>query len=293
MNNLEQKKQDIVDTFYPDESKTELAEVEPDSKEQPEETEAAESVEETQAVEAEESEEAEVEEDTQETDDGEESLYYQIGDEEISLDEINNWREGHLRQSDYTKKTQELAEEKKAIEGLQTSLTDKTEKLDSLIKDLEDSIATSSQEIDLDYLRETDPSEYLKQKELAENKAKALEQAKEAKKAEFDAMVLNEQQLLIQSNPEWQDQKLMEAEVKMMNERIGELGFTKEESDSLLTNHKILNLIKESAKLKQLQEGKTLTEKEVKKAPKKVIKPSARVKAKQAAPKSAADVFYT
>jgi len=43
---------------------------------------------------------------------------YKIGDEEITLEEFEELKKGSLRQSDYTKKTQELAEIRKTIQPL-------------------------------------------------------------------------------------------------------------------------------------------------------------------------------
>lgn len=40
-----------------------------------------------------------------------------IGDEEYTLDEINEFKQGYLRQSDYTKKTQELARQREEYEN--------------------------------------------------------------------------------------------------------------------------------------------------------------------------------
>lgn len=41
---------------------------------------------------------------------------YKIDDKEHTIDEIKTWRDGHLRQEDYTKKTMSLAEERKRWE---------------------------------------------------------------------------------------------------------------------------------------------------------------------------------
>ena len=59
----------------------------------------------------------EVETGQSEAQDGSDESVYLIGDEEITLTELKALKEGSLRQSDYTKKTTELSEQRKAFEG--------------------------------------------------------------------------------------------------------------------------------------------------------------------------------
>ena len=46
----------------------------------------------------------------------------EIGGEKVKLSQIQEWRKGYLRQDDYTRKTQQLAEQRKQIEQLQQRL---------------------------------------------------------------------------------------------------------------------------------------------------------------------------
>lgn len=62
---------------------------------------------------------------------------YRIDDEEFDVDEIREWRKGNLRQSDYTKKTQELANLRKELQEadeLAKYLKSKPELLQKLIE---------------------------------------------------------------------------------------------------------------------------------------------------------------
>ena len=56
----------------------------------------------------------EVEDESESDDSFEELEVYELGDGQYSEDEILSWKDNGLRQSDYTKKTQELAEQRKA-----------------------------------------------------------------------------------------------------------------------------------------------------------------------------------
>lgn len=50
---------------------------------------------------------------------------YEIDGEKITIDQIKEWKQNGLRQSDYTKKTQELAQQRKELEALGTELPEK------------------------------------------------------------------------------------------------------------------------------------------------------------------------
>ena len=63
-------------------------------------------------------EESEAEEGAQVTlDDESEDLYVEYKGREINLKDVEEWEQGHLRQSDYTRKTQELADNRKDFES--------------------------------------------------------------------------------------------------------------------------------------------------------------------------------
>jgi len=163
-----EEQQALLDDFYPstaqpkeeEEVKTELVEVETDSDGATEEADTAEDSErpETDSDDAsEESEEVEIDEN---------SLVYDIDGEEKTLSEIKAALEGGMLKADYTQKTQKLAAETKATLAEREKVTEALQSFNEHIDLLAQSIATTRKEVDLDYLRDTDPSEYLKQKDL-------------------------------------------------------------------------------------------------------------------------------
>lgn len=239
----------------------------------------------------------EVAEETEGGDESDEELVYQIGDKEITLKKLEELEQGNLRQSDYTKKTQALSEERKAIDAQKAEIAEKSKEIENLIEKL--SKFEEKEDIDWDYLRETDTAEYLKQKELAEGRKKAAEEAKQAletqKKAEFDKKVSIEQSKLLQLHPEWiADNKLTEAgkaDFKLINDYVEAQGFSPEEYKDM-TSHLVLESFLKAAKYEQLKNGKPSETKQAKRAPK-PVKPSVKKAGKQSQPKTGADVFYS
>ena len=82
---------------------------------------------ETATSEIEESEQEESAQATHESED--EDLYVDYKGREINLKDVEQWEQGHLRQADYTRKTQELADNRKDFEDMQTSFTAKESEL--------------------------------------------------------------------------------------------------------------------------------------------------------------------
>lgn len=203
-----------------------------------------------------------------------EELYLQLDDREIPLSKIKEWEHGHMMQSDYTRKTQALAEERKAFEEQQTVLHQKSETLDSRIAELDKVFETSSNEINWEELRDYDPSEYLKQKELQEARKAALEQAKyerdSLRSEQTQGQMQAELQRLAQLNPHWiengQETDSYRTEMNMVREYLGDLGLTEAQQQGiLLSGHGQVYL--DAAKFHKGQKKNVAVAKQVKKAP--------------------------
>ena len=176
-----------------------------------------------------------------ETDESEE-LYLDLDGREIPLSEIKEWEQGNLRQQDYTKKTQALAEERKAYEQSQAQLTEKADLLDSRISELDAAFETSDQAVNWDELREYDPSEYLKQKELQEQRKTALERAKSErdslKQEQTQGQMQTELQRLVKLNPHWldgnQETEAYQSDMGMVRDYLNDLGLTEAQQQGIL-----------------------------------------------------------
>ena len=232
-------------------------------------TEEEESTEETQDESLEEESEEESEEDEAEESDeeeGEESDLYAVkvdGEEvEVTFDEL---LKGYSRQSDYTKKTQELSQGRKEIEEAKSTynsaLAQMQQERQHYVTQLNQILQNSSNnlqeydKIDWNTLKEDDPIEYVKLREDyrdGKEKMQALDQQRqmamqqqnaEAQKVQQEA-VQAERYKMVEALPEWGDpdkQKELATDVK--NYALTQ-GFSEEELNSLIDHRSVLVLMK-------------------------------------------------
>jgi len=229
-----------------------------------------ESLEEESEEESEESEEVEEddEEESEESDEeeGEEPDLYAVkvdGEEiEVTFDEL---LKGYSRQSDYTKKTQELSEGRKEIEEAKSTynsaLTQMQQERQHYVNQLNQILQNSSNnlqeydKINWDTLKEEDPIEYVKLKEdyrdgkekmqaLNQQRQMAMQQQNaEAQKVQQEAVQV-ERSKMVEALPEWGDpdkQKELATDVKSY---ALTQGFSEEELNSLIDHRSVLVLMK-------------------------------------------------
>jgi len=230
-------------------------------------TEEEESTEETQdeSLEEESEEEAE-EEESEESDDEEEEALYAVtvnGEEhEVSLDEL---MKGYSRQSDYTKKTQELSQGRKEIEEAKytydSALTQMQQERQHYVTQLNQILQNSSNnlneynKINWDALKEDDPIEYVKMKEdfrEGKEKMQALDQQRqmamqqqqaEAQKVQQE-VIQGERARMVEALPEWGDpEKQKELATDVKTYALSQ-GFSEEELNSLVDHRSVLVLMK-------------------------------------------------
>ena len=223
----------------------------------------------------EEEEAVEAKEESEETDGEEEELYaVTVNGEEVavSLDELLS---GYSRQSDYTKKTQEIASERKGMGELQqqynSHIAQIQQERQQYAEALTNVIVNQSAElerfsnIDWNTLRETDPIEYVTTREQyreAQEKVQATQnqraQAQQAQQAEMNKaqhqMLQVEKGKLVEAIPEWGDpDKQKELATNLQSYAKGQ-GFTAEELNSLVDHRSVLVLLK-AQKYDQLQKS--------------------------------------
>ena len=240
------------------------------------EEEESQPVEEDESLEedAEEEEEAdEAEEESEETDEeAEEELLYAVkvdgGEQEVTLDEL---MKGYSRQSDYTKKTQELAEGRKAIGQLYSQYNseigalqqERQQYVGALSQVVQNSLSGLEQynNIDWETLRQDDPIEYLSkrdelsqmQSQLQANQAQMQQAQAQHAQAEQQQRGQRHQQVaeyhltqLEEKLPEWKDP---DQKTKIWNEAreyaLGQ-GYSDNEFDNLIDHRHLLILRKAS-----------------------------------------------
>jgi len=265
---------EIADKFY------NTSEVEESVEDQTE----AEDEHESDIVEDDEELEGEETEEEAEDEDGDEPL--DVFGQEITREEFDTMQKQQLMHSDYTKKTQALAEDRKKVEALNADLS-------SYIAEFESLIVGGVDEGELNELLEDgDTAEYLRRtKEIEANKGKL--KAMKAKQAEaFKKVQADESKKLVDSMTEWGDgKKGAEAQAADIDTAINyanEIGFTKEDLEKL-ADHKVFRALIEAGKYRALKKSKPAISKRKTPAAKKASKKPAQGASKKLSP---AELFY-
>ena len=245
-------------------------------KEKPESEEAApteeeESTEETQDESLEEEPEEETEEESEEESEGsddeaEEDLLYAVkvdGEEhEVTLDEL---MKGYSRQSDYTKKTQEISEQRKqfqsSAEKHEVEMAQIRNERQQYVQTLQNIIEGSTQsldkfvDVDWETLKATNPIEYVTKREEyreMQEKIQAIqhEQVTVQSKQNDDMKQLHaqtlhrEHQLMADALPEWGDPKKQHEIGSHIRDYARVQGFSDEEIGSLVDHRSLIVLRK-------------------------------------------------
>jgi hypothetical protein len=287
-----------ADTFYNKPAEAEPTEptakpvTEAEPQDSPQEEKALDKPEEVEAKADAETEELEAE------DENKESQYIELDGKEIDLEDVRKWRDSTMMQSDYTKKTTALAEERKTFEAERTTEREQLLKSQTEVSELRDQLTAltiEDEEIDWAELKEDDPDRYIELKEQADKRKELLEKIKAERETPVDdpAVIQVEQEKLMKSDPEWLDKDGKATEVFANDMRLVEgyaakAGFTQEEFSRMNRAHYMLALLK-AAKYDQLQESSREVKKTREKVPV-VTKPKATKPSHE--PKAAHEVFY-
>ena len=215
-------------------------------------------------------------------------------DVEVSLNEL---LAGYSRQSDYTRKTQELATERKQLEEATNQYMEEIQQ-NSAVR--EQYIQATGQfiaqahsnleqytKIDWKALKEDDPIEYVtKRDEFREYQgriqhAQRLQQQAAAEAQEEQGMMLEqhvarEHELMVEKVPEWADQEKRSALAGKIKGYADTQGFTAEEIGSL-SDHRSLNVLIKAMKYDALEKG-GIRDKKIRNKPKLVKSGTSRTK---------------
>ena len=242
-------------------------------------TEVEESTEETQDDPVEEDPEEEAEEESEDEPEGTderaaegEDLYAVTvnGEEQqIPLDEL---LKGYSRQSDYTKKTQEVSEQRKQMASLKSHYEQEVSQIQTerqqYIEYLQNNIPQSADlskfdNIDWAGLKDIDPLEYMnKREEFRDAKDKIQEtqgvQREAMEKYQRDLQKTNtdtlqrEHKLLVEKVPEWGKKVSQKKMAEQIRTYAVDQGFLKEELDSL-ADHRSIIVLQKAMKYDQLK----------------------------------------
>lgn len=193
---------------------------------------------------------------------------------EVPEDEL---LKGYSRTKDYTKKTQKIAEERKALEEQLGSVKSEREQYSKALDALQEHLKSAT-EPDWKRLESDDPIEFLKQKELwrdrkdqfalleQEKRRVAELQAQEQQQA-FQKYLEVEQSRLLDALPEWKDASKAKAERERVAKFAMDHGYSEAEIAQIYDHRAVVIMRKAALYDEMMSKAKVQTEK-VKDSPK-------------------------
>ena len=171
---------------------------------------------------------------------------------EVTLDEL---QKGYSRTQDYTRKTQQIAETRKAVEAEAAAIRAEREQYAQLLGALKQQLESAETPVDLERLRIEDPIEWITQRELLRDRQDKLaaiqsEQQRlsqltaQQRAQEMQAHLASQQEALIQAVPEWKDSKKAQAEKALLVEFGKKIGFSDEELKNVYDHRAVIALRK-------------------------------------------------
>ena len=180
---------------------------------------------------------------------------------------------GYSRQSDYTKKTQEVSEQRKEFDAMKQNMAQEYQQIQAERNQYVQALQTLMEgsmgnvdkyaNVDWESLKATDPIEYVTRREEfreAQEKVQGMQQeqyqvqqrqAAQAQ-AEHKELLQKEHTALVEAIPDWGNSDKQKDLAKGIRAYAMEQGFVKEELDSLVDHRSILVLLK-ARKYDQLQ----------------------------------------
>jgi len=210
---------------------------------------------------------------------------------EVTQDELIN---GYSRQQDYTRKTQELSQQRKTIEQQQAELAQRDAIYSQLLPKMEAQLKGElANEPDWNALYEDDPVGYVREKQLWDEKKEKLSAVSaEQQRLQQEALVKQQQQIaqfveygnqkLLEIIPEWQNPEVATKEKLAISEyAVNTLGYTPEEIQQVYDYRALLGLRNAWLNSKTVEATK---KKPTQKAPARVARPGTTNRPKSAAP---------
>lgn len=242
----------------------------------------------TEALETQDQIEGEAETTTEES--GLEETYYEIGELQATEKEIREWRKAYegkkSQDADYTRKSQANAKDRDQIKADRERLSESL----TLLQEMENEIAEMAlgdlSKLDMEELRQTDPSEYLRVKEIKEQRSKWRD-SMNSKLSALHQKLANEGFQKLSEIHGWSDAEKFEADKKAITGYVNEVGLDQREFAKIINPH-VMTALLEAAKYRELMKSKPTVSKRVVQAPK-TSKPS---QSSQKKPLSLADRMF-
>lgn len=189
--------------------------------------------------------------------------------EQVPLDELIA---GYHRYSTYTKKSQELAQERQGFSEEQQALRQMHQQYYGVLNQLEQQMQAANKppNMDWDALERENPVQWLKLKELERQRAGEI-QAVQAERMRMQQLFAGEnskklqerlaveQGLVLEKIPEWADGNLQADEQRKMVERGKAVGYSDDELNTLY-DHRALIVLRDAMRYNELVNGHRITE---------------------------------
>jgi len=164
------------------------------------------------------------------------------------------YRRKEAQWADYTRKTQALAEERKAFEPERESVRAERQRLAARLKDLEEALKPPS--VDWDAIQREHPDQFptlwanyqrleSERQRVAHERAEADAKARADQEAVIRDQMAKQRELLLAAVPEWRDAEKAKAETAALVSYAKSKGFTDEELH--VTDHRLLLLLRDAA----------------------------------------------
>lgn len=211
-------------------------------------------------------------EDTEEADDGDDDPTFEIetvnGKTEVSLSELTS---GYLRQSDYTKKTMEVAEQRKSVEAAEAELSQVKQQLTEALEYW--AVPVEKEPNWAQVAQERTPQEVfaLQQQwnQRVQRKQQAAEYHQQLQVQQQNELRQAETAKLLEIFPEWQDPTKFRAGAEALVKAGDNYGFSAEEMAGMV-DHRMFKVLEDARKYQELQKAKPKVAKKVAKAPRKL-----------------------
>lgn len=197
---------------------------------------------------------------------------------------------GYSRQSDYSKKTAALAQERQQLQTAAQAAAAERQQHQAQLAQLSQVLGAQLQEqsrIDWQQLLENNPQEYLKQRHLFEQRQAALQtaqraqqqataQAQQEQAQQFQQRLQTEHQALLDKLPDWKDADKAKAEQVKVREYLKSQGFNDDEVGNV-ADHRAVLMARKAMLFDELQAKAAANAEKVKSLPApRVLQPGAR-----------------
>ena len=247
-----------------------------------EETEDDEDILQADEAEEDETEEAEEAEEVVEAEEEPVQTYrVRVGDDEVDLT-LDELQSGYMRQSDYTRKTQQVAEGRKKAEAELQALEAQRQSYAEQLAAVEAALQQSEPTQEFwDNLNAEDPLEYIRQRDAYRDRREAMAQVQAERErvhqeqmatlqAQAQERLKQEGQKLLQAIPEWRDPDVAQKEkTAVYTYAQRHLGYTADELQAA-GDHRAINALRKAYLYDELMKQKPAATKKAKKAPKMV-----------------------